>query len=826
MTVAIFFRDKRVQAALSGPRLKQANALVDEFFSKFDYVDCSVSQLLALADLSTRCGNAEVARQALLRVIETRSKLHVAHYKLGRLLLGQSLAAEAAAHFGMGAESDPSFPHNHMGAARALQMQGLKTEAAMAAERFLQFGIRPHGKEDLLVLGDLADYLFDAGQRDRALPIYRSLQALGVENPRHVVRLAEAAISAGAFTVALRMLQEQTARTGPDCWSDRALAVCYSNLGDHETAIALAYRAVQAKPNYQGFIGTYVQVLGKSDDTRAIRDAMVQHKALLTPPDVTELATRLALLQQDLEAAAACLLAAQIMPETRLFYLAFEVAYAALNSGQTDLGAALTEKLHVAAPDSSMVKVLRIDNYFRHLMWEEAGAIMATLPPSENVLPQIAMKRLEYACFTGDRATAAAAAVELEAMAATSSQVMLPLFRYLAEQQDWDGIVDRSLAWLDGTLNYTQIGYVLFRAAKNSARQSAMLAAIHALPDWQAYAGLVTLRNNLAYDRARTISDFDELAHDPAVSGNATMLRKIAARRDVLDHATRSRYRQAVFLCTDLNYLCATIVTLHSVTRAIDPTHTDFYVIASDDAVELARSSTRAFLDADIKLTIVPASDIVGAARRLLPEYGLFTSGHRLSSAAYYRIFFAQHLKKLGLHDRALYVDSDILLTMPADALLRAELGGNALAARVETSRPDVRRAILHHGFDSGRYFNSGVLLLDLKHPDLDAALLKTIEAIADETVTLLYHDQCALNLGFRHGFSDLDIVWNTPVTETTRLADLPEDAAILHFLDRPKPWSAAYNGEAGPLWFEKFRATAAFIGEAAAVALFAEITD
>jgi lipopolysaccharide biosynthesis glycosyltransferase len=304
------------------------------------------------------------------------------------------------------------------------------------------------------------------------------------------------------------------------------------------------------------------------------------------------------------------------------------------------------------------------------------------------------------------------------------------------------------------------------------------------------------------------------------------LLRKIAARREVLTHATGKRYRQAVFLCTDLNYLCATFVALHSITRAIDPRHTDFFIIAEDAAVTLARASARAFLDANIQLTIVPASDIIGTAQRLLPEYGLFTSGHRLSSAAYYRIFFAQHLKKRGLHDRALYIDSDTLLTMPADTLLRTDLGGHALAARIEMPRPDVRRAITHHGLAAGRYFNSGVLLLDLLHPDLEAALLKTIDSVADETVTLLYHDQCALNLGFRDRFFDLDMAWNMPVTEATRLADIPPDAAILHFLDRPKPWSAAYNGEAGPLWFEKFQAAAAFIGEATAVTLFAEITD
>jgi lipopolysaccharide biosynthesis glycosyltransferase/predicted Zn-dependent protease len=827
VSVAIFFRDKRVQAAMSGPRLKQANALVDEFFDRFDYADCSVSQLLALADLSMRCGNPDVARQALLRVIETGTKLHVAHYKLGRLLLSQSMPAEAAAQFGLGADNDPAFPHNHMGAARALHAQGLKAQAAAAAERFLHFGIRPHGKEDLAVLGDLGDYLFDAGQRDRALPIYRALQALGVENPRHVVRLAEAQINAGAYAEALRMLLEQTARTGPECWSDRALAVCYSNLGDHETAIGLALRAVQADPAHQGFIGTYVQVLGKSGDARAIRAAMAQHKTVFTQDDVTELTTRLALLQQDPAAAAAALHAAQIMPETRLFYLSFEVAYAALNSGQIELGTGLADRLHHASPESSMVKVLRIDTLFRQSMWEEAGAILATFSQTENEIPQIAMKRLEYACFTGDRATAAAAAAELEALARTAGKhVMLPLFRYLAEQQDWNGIVDRSLPWMDRGLNYSQIGLVLFRAAKNSGRQAGMLAAIQAIPDWAAHAGLVTLRNNLAFDQARTIADFDNLTHDPALSGNGPLLRKIAARREVLTHATGKRYRQAVFLCTDLNYLCATFVALHSITRAIDPRHTDFFIIAEDAAVTLARASARAFLDANIQLTIVPASDIIGTAQRLLPEYGLFTSGHRLSSAAYYRIFFAQHLKKRGLHDRALYIDSDTLLTMPADTLLRTDLGGHALAARIEMPRPDVRRAITHHGLAAGRYFNSGVLLLDLLHPDLEAALLKTIDSVADETVTLLYHDQCALNLGFRDRFFDLDMAWNMPVTEATRLADIPPDAAILHFLDRPKPWSAAYNGEAGPLWFEKFQAAAAFIGEATAVTLFAEITD
>ncbi|MEJ0048087.1 MAG: glycosyltransferase [Rhodospirillales bacterium] len=95
-----------------------------------------------------------------------------------------------------------------------------------------------------------------------------------------------------------------------------------------------------------------------------------------------------------------------------------------------------------------------------------------------------------------------------------------------------------------------------------------------------------------------------------------------------------------------------------------------------------------------------------------------------------------------------------------------------------------------------------------------------------DDAVTLLFHDQCALNLGFRNDFADLDERWNSVVTEPTLLADVPGDAAILHFLDRPKPWSAAHGGEAAMLWFEHWRETAAFIGENTAVELFALIAD
>jgi lipopolysaccharide biosynthesis glycosyltransferase/tetratricopeptide (TPR) repeat protein len=828
VSVAVFFRDQRVQAALTGPASQQAAGLIEEFFNSFDYKDCSVSQLLALADLATRCANNDVARLALSRVIETGSKLPVAHYKMGRLLLTESRPAEAAAQFQLGLEADDSFPHNYMGAARALHNQGLKPQAAPLAERFAGFGVRPHGSHDVAVLADLADYLFESGQRTRALPIYALMQGFGIEQPRHAVRLAESRIAAEDYAGAFGLLQALTERDGADPWVNRALALCHSHQGEHATAIACALQALQADPANQGFLGTYVRVLGKSGDPAAIRGALAAHGALFTPSDVAELGARMHLIDGNPGDAAKVLGGVTIMAESRLFYLCVETAYAALAAQQFGLAAAMADRLEGAAPDDTTTKILRIDICFRQLHWEQAGAILATIPHQDNERPAVVVKRLEHACFTGDRATAATAAARLEAMARAPGcrHHLAPVLRYHAEQQDWHGVMDRALPWLDRTLNYAQIGYVLFRAAKHTRRQAELLAAIQALPDWVTSPGLLTLRNNLAMDGARTVADMDTLVRDPALAGDAAAQRKLAVRRDVLALASGAAHRQAVFLCTDRNYLCATIVALHSASRAVQAPGTDFYIVADDEVADLARGATRAFTDAGLSVTVVAAADVTGSAARLYPEYGLFTSGHRLSSAAYYRIYFAQLLQQRGVHQRAVYIDSDVLLTGRMDLLLRADLGGAPLAARLETSRPDVRRAIAHHGFAEGRYFNSGVLLIDLAHAHLPVALQAAISAIADEAVTLLYHDQCALNLGFRGQFADLDMRWNFPVTEETRLADIPEGTGLLHFLDRPKPWSAAYGGEAGPLWFDQWRKTAAFIGEQAAVALFAEIQD
>ena len=119
MNVAAFFKDSRVRSALAGSPPAQATVALADFFAKFSYADCAPTELLALADLAARGGDNAVARIALESLVADGKRLHLAHYKLGRLDLAAQSYATAAAHFRAGTQADPDFAFNWMGAARA-----------------------------------------------------------------------------------------------------------------------------------------------------------------------------------------------------------------------------------------------------------------------------------------------------------------------------------------------------------------------------------------------------------------------------------------------------------------------------------------------------------------------------------------------------------------------------------------------------------------------------------------------------------------------------------------------------------------------------------
>lgn len=149
--------------------------------------------------------------------------------------------------------------------------------------------------------------------------------------------------------------------------------------------------------------------------------------------------------------------------------------------------------------------------------------------------------------------------------------------------------------------------------------------------------------------------------------------------------------------------------------------------------------------------------------------------------------------------DRVLYLDSDIVVAGSIAPLWTTELG-EALLGVVEIPGSD--RGVLHLGLtpDAG-YFNSGVLLIDLKQWRETRALdtvLSYVKAHPDQMMRDV--DQEALNACFHNRKKRLDYKWNAmrPFYEDFTTAPLTtderdkvrRDARIIHFNGSSKPWS------------------------------------
>ncbi|RYH10311.1 glycosyltransferase family 8 protein [Tropicimonas sp. IMCC6043] len=170
---------------------------------------------------------------------------------------------------------------------------------------------------------------------------------------------------------------------------------------------------------------------------------------------------------------------------------------------------------------------------------------------------------------------------------------------------------------------------------------------------------------------------------------------------------------------------------------------------------------------------------------------------------------------------RVLYLDGDALARRDLTPLWRVDLGdkciGAALAPGVQAileryansrSQParkagekTLERGRRLDGIDMQRYFNSGVMVLDLDaiHAKGLAERMMDIEATAAYTS----RDQDWLNMVFRNETQVLDPTWNSgwgnPRTAKryvspdlrARFRESREDPAIIHYTGFEKPWSA-----------------------------------
>jgi lipopolysaccharide biosynthesis glycosyltransferase len=154
------------------------------------------------------------------------------------------------------------------------------------------------------------------------------------------------------------------------------------------------------------------------------------------------------------------------------------------------------------------------------------------------------------------------------------------------------------------------------------------------------------------------------------------------------------------------------------------------------------------------------------------------------SAAVYFRLLAPRFLP-IEL-DKILYLDSDIIVRRSLASLWNTDITGYALAA-VPNHEDNARKLL---GFPEGaKYFNSGVLLLNLHFWKENQVVENAIAFIRNNPGKVHFWDQDALNATLIDKWVELPTCWNWQLNSTPLKPGIEPGPAIVHFLTDDKPW-------------------------------------
>ncbi|MCI6272292.1 MAG: glycosyltransferase family 8 protein [Erysipelotrichaceae bacterium] len=126
------------------------------------------------------------------------------------------------------------------------------------------------------------------------------------------------------------------------------------------------------------------------------------------------------------------------------------------------------------------------------------------------------------------------------------------------------------------------------------------------------------------------------------------------------------------------------------------------------------------------------------------------------SLSTYARLFIPEILSYI---DRALYLDSDTIVTAPLNELFEIDIKDNYVAGVIDPVSKQARIDVGLCEYDN--YINAGVLLINIKQINKDNLVEKFIEFIRNHNGQVAYHDQGTINGVCKNKIYFLDHTFN-----------------------------------------------------------------
>ncbi len=248
--------------------------------------------------------------------------------------------------------------------------------------------------------------------------------------------------------------------------------------------------------------------------------------------------------------------------------------------------------------------------------------------------------------------------------------------------------------------------------------------------------------------------------------------------------------------CTDKGFVMPTGVMMHSVSKTHADIAVTFHVLTDKSVSEKQKQQLEGVIVGKLHTVV-----FYSISSKQYEKDKRWRGGFTLPPAAYYRLSLAEILPKDI--DRVLYLDGDIAVNGRIDELFCFDLNNIPVMASLSFP-PNIKKHTERLRYDNKYgYFNSGVLLVNLKWwRDNDAiSIFEHIMIKAADYIVL--HDQDVLNMAFYQQKHLLPLSYNAQpwifgesgmdMTELELIVDDIKDAqqypVVIHYCGRAKPW-------------------------------------
>ena len=168
-----------------------------------------------------------------------------------------------------------------------------------------------------------------------------------------------------------------------------------------------------------------------------------------------------------------------------------------------------------------------------------------------------------------------------------------------------------------------------------------------------------------------------------------------------------------------------------------------------------------------------------------------------ISDATYYRLFLDEYLD--SQLDFLIYLDADVVaISNPLPYFgvkIKNIINKNyAIAAYTHETIPKNDKRSISLGITKGKYFNAGVMVIDMvKWQELEIKK-QAIKIIEEKNEKLTLWDQDVLNIIFNGNYEEIQKEFNYNVNLLTYSSEdkkyIDEKISLLHYFGKTKPWS------------------------------------